>query len=46
MQSSTNGVMADLGTPVAGSATPNPAAAGTGSSGKQPMAYICGGKVL
>ena len=37
--------MADLGTPAAGSATPNPAAAGAGSSGKQPMTYICGGEL-
>ena len=40
--------MADLGTPAAaGSATPNPAAAGSGgSTGKQPMTYICGGKLI
>ena len=36
--------MADLGTPAAGSATPNPAAPGATSSGKQPMTYICGGE--
>lgn len=39
--------MADLGTPAAGSATPNPAAGGgAGSSAsKQTMIYICGGKL-
>ena len=36
--------MADLGTPAAGSTTPNPAAGAGGSSGKQPMSYICGGE--
>lgn len=36
--------MADLGTPAAGSTTPNPAAGAAGSSGKQPMSYICGGE--
>lgn len=36
--------MADLGTPAAGSTTPNPSAGAGGSSGKQPMSYICGGK--
>ncbi len=41
--SKSNLVMADLGTPAAGSTTPNPAAPGAGSSGKQPMTYICGG---
>ena len=37
--------MADLGTPAAGAATPNPAAGGTagGSTTKQAMIYICGG---
>jgi hypothetical protein len=38
--------MADLGTPAAGSATPNPAGGGGAGAGagKQPMSYICGGE--
>ena len=39
--------MADLGTPAAGSATPNPAAGGGGGgTAKQAMIYICGGNLL
>lgn len=36
--------MADLGTPAAGSATPNPATGAGSTTGKQPMTYICGGR--
>ena len=35
--------MADLGTPAAGTMTPNPAAP---SAGKQPLVYICGGESI